>query len=65
MKLKVLCDCDDNKVCMSNFDGELMWHYLDKYPEHKIPNLLEDIQRENQLRVNEWFKDEAYKQNSD
>lgn len=76
MKLKVLCDCDDNKICMGNFDGEPIWQY-------KNGSLINQTRQFNNLEIGhkfigdiggrvipksewtDWMKEEAYKQNSD
>lgn len=69
MKLSVLCDCDDNKVCTGNFDGKPMWHYKSAY--HKAEALatkaLDTFNGRSipQSEWTDWMKDEAYKQNSD
>jgi hypothetical protein len=63
MKLHVLCDCDNNKVCVGNWNGKPMWHFRKDYDnsvEYQIVNI-----KENWKKNDEWFKDEAYKQNSD
>lgn len=78
MKLHVLCDCDNNKVVTGNFDGQPMWHYKTAYDkqmdiERKIAvgmatilgNRIHAPFTRDRLDLDEWQKDEAYKQNSD
>lgn len=65
MKLKVLCDCDDNKVCMGNWDGEPIWHYKTAYDIAPVATPYSRLDKEERTKIEEWFKDEAYKQNSD
>ncbi len=67
MKLHVLCDCDDNKVCTGNFDGKPMWHYKIDYPTPtETNNRLINISRI--IPKNEWtswMKEEVYQANKE
>ena len=77
MKLHVLCDCDDNKVCTGNFDGQPMWHFKSHYqpivngkvsdisPSHELVELELNGRVIPKSEWTDWMKEEAYKQNSD
>lgn len=75
MKLKVLCDCENRP--MTEGEAEIA-RCLDKHfaefdketgqivlSAEAVNNMMTDEQKQEYKKNDEWFKDEAYKQNSD
>jgi hypothetical protein len=59
MKLKVLCDCDENKVVTGQFDGEMIWREKTSSERQTVVNMSHEWKGDKDM---EW---EVYQANTD